>query len=183
MAMATPYPDVRIPHKHELAMHAVAHRVWPSWQGCTRGGKAGDKSTSLCKFSRWIFLCFYGAEREKFPGARKKRAVFLHCIDPHPGHASLMLLALCRCKNRIHRGGQHAAAPMPAGYCHDDRTVVTRRGTELAEWYMAQQRERARLLWRDFDPSQVPPDYRRMCAILRHSSAVLQCSRTPYLTG
>ena len=50
-------------------------------------------------------------------------------------------------------------ALMTAGYCHADRQMVARRGTELAGWYMEQQRERARLVWRDFDPSNVPPDY------------------------
>ena len=37
--------------------------------------------------------------------------------------------------------------------------MVQQRGTELVGWYMEQQRERARLVWRDFDPSTVPPDY------------------------
>jgi len=37
--------------------------------------------------------------------------------------------------------------------------VVAQRGTELVTWYLEQQRERARLVWRDFDPSTVPPDY------------------------
>jgi alkanesulfonate monooxygenase SsuD/methylene tetrahydromethanopterin reductase-like flavin-dependent oxidoreductase (luciferase family) len=51
------------------------------------------------------------------------------------------------------------AALMTAGYCHEDRKMVQQRGTELVGWYMEQQRERARLVWRDFDPSTVPPDY------------------------
>jgi alkanesulfonate monooxygenase SsuD/methylene tetrahydromethanopterin reductase-like flavin-dependent oxidoreductase (luciferase family) len=51
------------------------------------------------------------------------------------------------------------AALMTAGYCHEDRKVVQQRGTELVGWYMEQQRERARLVWRDFDPATVPPDY------------------------
>ncbi|HSX76954.1 MAG TPA: LLM class flavin-dependent oxidoreductase, partial [Candidatus Saccharimonadia bacterium] len=50
-------------------------------------------------------------------------------------------------------------AMMTAGFCHDDRHVVAQRGTELVTWYLEQQRERARLVWRDFDPSTVPPDY------------------------
>lgn len=50
-------------------------------------------------------------------------------------------------------------ALMTAGYCHEDRKVAKQRGTELVGWYLEQQRERARLVWRDFDPSTVPPDY------------------------
>ena len=51
------------------------------------------------------------------------------------------------------------AALMTAGYCHEDPRVVRQRGTELVGWYIEQQRERARLVWRDYDPSTVPPDY------------------------
>jgi alkanesulfonate monooxygenase SsuD/methylene tetrahydromethanopterin reductase-like flavin-dependent oxidoreductase (luciferase family) len=51
------------------------------------------------------------------------------------------------------------AALMTAGYCHEDPKVAARRGTELIDWYMEQQRERARLVWRDYDPATVPPDY------------------------
>jgi len=51
------------------------------------------------------------------------------------------------------------AALMTAGYCHEDKAVVAERGTELVGWYLEQQRERARLVWRDYDPSTVPPDY------------------------
>ena len=51
------------------------------------------------------------------------------------------------------------AALMTAGYCHEDPSVVAERGTELVGWYLEQQRERARLVWRDYDPSTVPPDY------------------------
>ena len=51
------------------------------------------------------------------------------------------------------------AALMTAGYCHEDPQVVTQRGTELIGWYLEQQRERARLVWRDYDPTTVPPDY------------------------
>ncbi len=50
-------------------------------------------------------------------------------------------------------------ALMTAGYCREDRRVVETRGVELVSWYMEQQRERARLVWRDFDPATVPPDY------------------------
>jgi len=50
-------------------------------------------------------------------------------------------------------------ALMTAGYCHEDPQMVAQRGTALAGWYMEQQRERARLVWRDFDPAKVPPDY------------------------
>ncbi|HJU17586.1 MAG TPA: LLM class flavin-dependent oxidoreductase [Stellaceae bacterium] len=52
------------------------------------------------------------------------------------------------------------AALMTAGYCHEDPQVAARRGTELIDWYLEQQRERARLVWRDYDPETVPPDYR-----------------------
>jgi alkanesulfonate monooxygenase SsuD/methylene tetrahydromethanopterin reductase-like flavin-dependent oxidoreductase (luciferase family) len=51
------------------------------------------------------------------------------------------------------------AALMTAGYCHEDPLVVAERGTELVGWYLEQQRERARLVWRDYDPSTVPADY------------------------
>jgi len=51
------------------------------------------------------------------------------------------------------------AALMTAGYCHEDPDIVARRGTELVGWYIEQQRERARLVWRDYDPDTVPPDY------------------------
>jgi alkanesulfonate monooxygenase SsuD/methylene tetrahydromethanopterin reductase-like flavin-dependent oxidoreductase (luciferase family) len=33
------------------------------------------------------------------------------------------------------------------------------RGTELVGWYIEQQRERARLVWGDYEPTNVPPDY------------------------
>jgi alkanesulfonate monooxygenase SsuD/methylene tetrahydromethanopterin reductase-like flavin-dependent oxidoreductase (luciferase family) len=58
-------------------------------------------------------------------------------------------------------GASHAprAALMTAGYCHEDPRVVAERGTELVAWYIEQQRERARLVWRDYDPATVPPDY------------------------
>ncbi|HUC10147.1 MAG TPA: LLM class flavin-dependent oxidoreductase [Stellaceae bacterium] len=48
---------------------------------------------------------------------------------------------------------------MTAGYCHEDPQTAALRGTELVAWYIEQQRERARLVWRDYDPSTVPPDY------------------------
>ena len=51
------------------------------------------------------------------------------------------------------------AALMTAGFCHEDPRVVAERGTELVGWYIEQQRERARLVWRDYDPTTVPPDY------------------------
>ncbi len=51
------------------------------------------------------------------------------------------------------------AALMTAGFCHEDPGVVATRGTELVDWYIEQQRERARLVWRDYDPTTVPPDY------------------------
>jgi alkanesulfonate monooxygenase SsuD/methylene tetrahydromethanopterin reductase-like flavin-dependent oxidoreductase (luciferase family) len=51
--------------------------------------------------------------------------------------------------------------PGPGRAAHDDRSgrVVAERGTELVAWYLDQQRERARLVWRDYDPETVPPDY------------------------
>lgn len=51
------------------------------------------------------------------------------------------------------------AALMTAGFCHENPDVVAERGTELVGWYIEQQRERARLVWRDYDPATVPPDY------------------------
>jgi len=51
------------------------------------------------------------------------------------------------------------AALMTAGFCHENPQVVASRGTELVGWYIEQQRERARLVWRDYDPTSVPPDY------------------------
>jgi len=56
-------------------------------------------------------------------------------------------------------GPTRRGALMTAGYCHEDPRVVAERGTELVEWYIEQQRERARLVWRDYDPATVPPDY------------------------
>ena len=56
-------------------------------------------------------------------------------------------------------GPTRRAALMTAGYCHEDKRVVADRGTELVGWYIEQQRERARLVWRDYDPTNVPPDY------------------------
>jgi alkanesulfonate monooxygenase SsuD/methylene tetrahydromethanopterin reductase-like flavin-dependent oxidoreductase (luciferase family) len=56
-------------------------------------------------------------------------------------------------------GPTRRAALMTAGFCHEDPRVVAERGTELVGWYIEQQRERARLVWRDYDPSTVPPDY------------------------
>ena len=57
----------------------------------------------------------------------------------------------------IHVNSQNAL--MTAGYCHESRKVVEERGTELVAWYLGQQRERARLVWRGVDPATVPPDY------------------------
>ena len=53
----------------------------------------------------------------------------------------------------------HQNALMTAGYCHESSKVVEERGTELVAWYLNQQRERARLVWRGVDPASVPPDY------------------------
>jgi alkanesulfonate monooxygenase SsuD/methylene tetrahydromethanopterin reductase-like flavin-dependent oxidoreductase (luciferase family) len=51
------------------------------------------------------------------------------------------------------------AALMTAGFCHEDPKIAAERGSELVGWYIEQQRERARLVWRDYDPSTVPSDY------------------------
>ena len=51
------------------------------------------------------------------------------------------------------------AALMTAAYCHENPKVVAERGTELVGWYIEQQRERARLVWRDYDPTNIPADY------------------------
>ncbi len=63
------------------------------------------------------------------------------------------------------------AALMTAGFCHEDAGVVAARGTELVAWYIEQQRERARLVWRDYDPSTVPPDYQNYYARDMHLAA------------
>src|SRR5437762_139967 len=44
-----------------------------------------------------------------------------------------------------------------AGFCDEDPRVVASRGTELVGWYIEQQRERARLVWRDYDPAMCRP--------------------------
>jgi alkanesulfonate monooxygenase SsuD/methylene tetrahydromethanopterin reductase-like flavin-dependent oxidoreductase (luciferase family) len=72
------------------------------------------------------------------------------------------LMALYRDALRAAPGGsgtRRRTALMTAGYCHEDPRVVAERGTELVDWYVEQQRERARLVWRDYDPTTVPPDY------------------------
>src|SRR5262249_54540781 len=51
------------------------------------------------------------------------------------------------------------AALMTAGFCHEDPRVVASRGTELVGWYIEQQPEGARLVWRTYAPTNVPPDY------------------------
>jgi alkanesulfonate monooxygenase SsuD/methylene tetrahydromethanopterin reductase-like flavin-dependent oxidoreductase (luciferase family) len=56
-------------------------------------------------------------------------------------------------------GTARRAALMTAGFCHEDPRIAADRGAELIGWYNEQQRERARLVWRDYDPSTVPPDY------------------------
>ena len=63
------------------------------------------------------------------------------------------------------------AALMTAGFCHEDPHVVENRGTELVAWYIEQQRERARLVWRDYDPTTVPADYRGYYARDQHLAA------------
>ena len=68
-------------------------------------------------------------------------------------------MALYQDALRTAGGPPRRAALMTAGYCHEDPQTVARRGTELVGWYIEQQRERARLVWRDYDPATVPPDY------------------------
>jgi len=75
-----------------------------------------------------------------------------------PGRVG-QLMALYQDALRNAGGPPRRAALMTAGYCHEDPQMVARRGTELVGWYIEQQRERARLVWRDYDPSTVPPDY------------------------
>ena len=50
-------------------------------------------------------------------------------------------------------------ALLTTSYCHESRTTVEDRGTELVGWYLDQQRARARLVWQGVDPASVPPDY------------------------
>ena len=45
---------------------------------------------------------------------------------------------------------------MTAGYCHEDPQVVAERGTALVAWHIEQQRERARLVWRDLFRARKP---------------------------
>ena len=52
----------------------------------------------------------------------------------------------------------HVAA-MSTAYCHESKQTVRERGTEIMEWYMEQQRARARLVWRGVDRESVSPDY------------------------
>lgn len=68
-------------------------------------------------------------------------------------------------------GMQRRATLMTAGFCHEDPKVVASRGTELVGWYIEQQRERARLVWRDYDPSTVPEDYKGYYARDLHLAA------------
>ena len=74
------------------------------------------------------------------------------------------LMAIYR--DALATGAGRAAGPAPraalmtAGYCHEDPQTVATRGTELVGWYIEQQRERARLVWRDYDAASVPEDYR-----------------------
>jgi alkanesulfonate monooxygenase SsuD/methylene tetrahydromethanopterin reductase-like flavin-dependent oxidoreductase (luciferase family) len=73
------------------------------------------------------------------------------------------LMAIYRDALRTAPGNGAGPAPraglMTAGYCHEDPRVAAERGTELVAWYIEQQRERARLVWRDYDPATVPADY------------------------
>ena len=69
------------------------------------------------------------------------------------------LMALYQDALRNAGGPPRRAALMTAGYCHEDPQVAAERGSELVSWYIEQQRERARLVWRDYDPATVPPDY------------------------
>jgi alkanesulfonate monooxygenase SsuD/methylene tetrahydromethanopterin reductase-like flavin-dependent oxidoreductase (luciferase family) len=85
------------------------------------------------------------------------------------------LMALYR--DALRTAPKHAAAAPPraalmtAGYCHEDPLVAAERGSELVGWYIEQQRERARLVWRDYDPNTVPPDYQGYYARDQHLAA------------
>jgi alkanesulfonate monooxygenase SsuD/methylene tetrahydromethanopterin reductase-like flavin-dependent oxidoreductase (luciferase family) len=80
------------------------------------------------------------------------------------------LMALYRDALPAHQPAPRTAL-MTAGYCHEDPRVVADRGTELVAWYIEQQRERARLVWRDYDPATVPPDYQDYYARDQHLAA------------
>jgi alkanesulfonate monooxygenase SsuD/methylene tetrahydromethanopterin reductase-like flavin-dependent oxidoreductase (luciferase family) len=67
--------------------------------------------------------------------------------------------ALARAPRRAAGAAAPRAALMTAGFCHEDKRVAASRGTELVAWYIEQQRERARLVWHDYDASHLPPDY------------------------
>jgi alkanesulfonate monooxygenase SsuD/methylene tetrahydromethanopterin reductase-like flavin-dependent oxidoreductase (luciferase family) len=71
---------------------------------------------------------------------------------------ALYRAALCTAPDNGARPTPRAAL-MTAAYCHEDPGIAAERGTELVGWYIEQQRERARLVWRDYDPTNVPPDY------------------------
>ena len=91
-----------------------------------------------------------------------------------PGRVKeLMALYRNSLANAASRSGGAAprAALMTAGFCHEDPKVVATRGTELVDWYIEQQRERARLVWRDYDPTNVPPDYQGYYERDRHLAA------------
>jgi hypothetical protein len=57
--------------------------------------------------------------------------------------------------------------------------MVAGRGTELVAWYLEQQRERARLVWRDYDPASVPPDYQGCYARVIAGYLALMCGVKP----
>jgi alkanesulfonate monooxygenase SsuD/methylene tetrahydromethanopterin reductase-like flavin-dependent oxidoreductase (luciferase family) len=108
----------------------------PLWSACS-----SDETARLT--GHWGFGALFGSE-----GGPKRVAHLMHLYHQALGGVSPATLMVNR-----------RAALMTAGYCHEDPKMIAQRGTELVSWYLEQQRERARLVWRDFDPADVPPDY------------------------
>ena len=108
----------------------------PLWSACS-----SDETARLT--GHWGFGALFGSE-----GGPKRVAHLMHLYHQALGGVSPTTLMVNR-----------RAALMTAGYCHEDPKMIAKRGTELVAWYLEQQRERARLVWSDFDPANVPPDY------------------------
>ena len=75
------------------------------------------------------------------------------------GDDEILQLMAKMIKQREESAVAYDAGNRPELAAGEDQRVVAERGTELVEWYIEQQRERARLVWRDYDPSTVPADY------------------------
>jgi alkanesulfonate monooxygenase SsuD/methylene tetrahydromethanopterin reductase-like flavin-dependent oxidoreductase (luciferase family) len=108
----------------------------PLWSACS-----SDETARLT--GHWGFGALFGSE-----GGPKRVEHLMALYHKALGDVSPNTLMINR-----------RTALMTAGYCHEDPTMVAQRGTELVGWYLEQQRERARLVWRDFDPANVPADY------------------------